>query len=104
MRLLLLGAIGLLTLAVLARQNGIVILPCAALAFGMATGRHGHGRVLSILARALSFGLVIGVLAFAGYRLLELRASGAPGPARQVEDLRIYDMAGMLQAKPDLPL
>jgi hypothetical protein len=47
---------------------------------------------------------VIGVLAFAGYRLLELRASGAPGPARQVEDLRIYDMAGMLQAKPDLPL
>ena len=58
----------------------------------------GDGRLVR------SFALAIGVLAFAGYRLLQLRASGAPGPARQVEDLRIYDMAGMLQAKPDLPL
>jgi len=102
--LLLLGAIVLLALAVLARQNGIVILPCAALAYGIATGRQGQGRVSSILGRSLIFALAVGVLAFAGHRLLQLRASGAPGPVRQVEDLQIYDMAGMLMAKPDLPL
>lgn len=102
---LLLGvAIVLLALAVLARQNGIVVLPCAALAYGIATGRRGQGRVSSILGRSLLFALAIGVLAFAGHRLLQLRASGAPGPVQQVEDLQIYDMAGMLKAKPDLPL
>jgi hypothetical protein len=102
--LLLTAAIILLALAVLARQNGIVILPCAALAYGLATGARGRGRGSSILGRSLLFGLAIGVLAFAGHRLLQLRASGAPGPVQQVEDLQIYDMAGMLKAKPDLPL
>jgi len=102
---LLLGvAIALLALAVLSRQNGIVVLPCAALAYGLATGCRGHGRVSSILGRSLVFALAVGVLAFAGHRLLQLRASGAPGPVQQVEDLQIYDMAGMLKAKPNLPL
>ncbi|HWX89777.1 MAG TPA: hypothetical protein VNY75_05690, partial [Rhizomicrobium sp.] len=100
--LLLGSAIVLLALAVLARQNGIVILPCAALAYGLAAGRHGG--ISSILGRALVFALAVGVLAFAGHRLLQLRASGAPGPVQQMEDLQIYDMAGMLKAKPDLPL
>lgn len=100
--LLLAAAIVLLALAVLARQNGIVVLPCAALAYGLAAGRHGG--ISSILGRSLVFALAVGVLAFAGHSLLQLRASGAPGPVQQVEDVQIDDMAGMLKAKPDLPL
>ena len=74
-RLLLLGAIVLLSLAVLARQNGVVILPCAALGFGLATG--SRGRASSILGRSLLFALAVGVLAFAGHRLLQPRLGGA---------------------------
>jgi hypothetical protein len=93
-------AIILLALAVLARQNGIVILPCAALAYGMAAGKRDH----SILRRSALAGLAIFALAFAGHRLLQLRASGELGPARQFEYLQIYDIAGMLQAQPALKL
>ena len=97
---LLLAAIVLLALAVLARQNGIVILPCAALAFGIATGRQDR----SVLRRSLLLGLAVFAVAFTGHRLLQLRASGELGPARQFEYLQIYDMAGMLKATPELKL
>jgi len=94
------GAIVLLALAVLARQNGIVILPCAALAFGLATGRRDR----SIARRSLLFGFAVFAVAFAGNSLLQLRASGELGPTRQIEYLQIYDMAGMLKAQPELKL
>src|SRR5258706_10812590 len=59
-RLLLPVAIGLLALAVLARPNGFVILPCAALAYGLAAGRRDH----SVLRRSLLGGLGIFAVAF----------------------------------------
>ncbi len=93
-------AIVLMALAVLARQNGIVILPCAALAFGLAAGRQDR----SILWRSALVGLAIFATAFAANSLLQLRASGELGPARQIEYLQIYDMAGMLKAQPELKL
>jgi len=99
-RLLLPAAIILLSLAVLARQNGIVILPCAALAYGLAAGRQDH----SILRRSLLLALAVFTVAFLGHRLLQLRASQELGPARQFEYLQIYDIAGMLQAQPKLKL
>ena len=90
----------LLALAVLARQNGIVILPCAALAYGIAAGRRDH----SILRRSALLGLAVFAMAFVGHRLLQLRASGELGPARQIEYLQIYDIAGMLETQPELKL
>ena len=93
-------AIVLLALAVLARQNGIVILPCAALAYGIAAGRRDH----SIVRRSALLGLAVFAIAFVGHRLLQLRASGELGPERQFEYLQIYDIAGMLKAQPELKL
>ncbi len=94
------GAIILLALAVLARQNGIVMLPCAAFAYGMAAGQRDR----SITRRSLLFGFAVFAVAFAGNSLLQLRASGELGPTRQIEYLQIYDMAGMLKAQPELTL
>ncbi len=99
-KFLLPAAIILLALAILARQNGIVILPCAALAYGIAAGRRDH----SILRRSVLVGLAVFAVAFVGHRLLQLRASGELGPRRQFEYLQIYDIAGMLQAQPALKL
>jgi 4-amino-4-deoxy-L-arabinose transferase-like glycosyltransferase len=91
-----------ITLAILSRQNGFLVLPCAALALGAGVVRittrqrgfvHGAG-----------FLLCCALLAFTANAALQLRAAKAFGPTEQIEDLQLYDIGGMLKRQPDLPL
>ncbi|MGD0144542.1 MAG: hypothetical protein ABSC92_15420 [Rhizomicrobium sp.] len=99
---LLVGAACLAALAVLTRQNGIVVLPCAVLALAaIAWGYEGWRKALFYGA---SFLAVSAALALVTNAALQLRATRALGAVEQIEDLQLYDMAGMLQRSPDLPL
>jgi len=86
------------SLAVLARQNGFVILPLAAIALALAMPR---GRRLALGA---SFFAACAVLALGANALLQLRATGALGATEQMEDLQLYDLAGMMQRDPAVTL
>jgi hypothetical protein len=96
------GAVVFLSLAVLTRQSGAVVLPCAGVALGAIAAREttwkkgilfGAGFILA--GAALSLGV---------NAALQQRASDALGPIEQLEDLQLYDMAGMLKRQPDLQL
>ena len=95
----------LLSLAALARQNGLVILPAAAVALGWIASRSGgHKPIHSALAYAflpLAGAIVLMLTANAA---LQTRSDGEPSTIYELEDLQAYDLAGALQAKPDLPL
>ena len=99
---LLLGAVLLCALAALTRQSGLLILPCAAAALGLIAGRV-VGRKAG-LAYGVGFLLACAGATLGGNALLQLRASKALGAVEQIEDLQLYDMAGMLQRQPALEL
>jgi hypothetical protein len=92
----------LIALAVLTRQNGVLILPCGAIALGMIAVRRHSWRMA--LFYSGGFLLAAGTLALGVNAALQLRATKALGAAEQVEDLQIYDMAGMLRREPSLAL
>jgi hypothetical protein len=92
------GAALFITLAVLTRQNGFVILPFAALAFLAAPGWRAR------LFYGAGFLAACVVLVFAINAALQLRATKALGATEQMEDLELYDMAGMMQRDPALRL
>jgi hypothetical protein len=87
-------------LAVLTRQNGFVILPCAAVALGW-MALPGWRRALFYGAGFLAATLV---LALGVNALLQLRATEALGAVEQMEDLQLYDIAGMMRRDPTLRL
>jgi hypothetical protein len=89
----------LLSLAVLTRQSAAVILPCAV---GAIAARASNRRTGVVYGAA--FMLACGALTLGVNALLQLRASKALGPIEQIEDLQLYDMAGMLKRQPDLKL
>ena len=101
--LLLGGAFVLLTLAALARQNGLVILPFAAAATGWIAAHKGLPRWR---AAALGAGTLLALLVcvFGGNALLNLRGDGESGPAEQFRLLQLYDLAGALAQEPSLSL
>lgn len=99
---LLSGSAFFLSLAALTRQTGAVVLPCAAIAVGAIAFRGGGWRKALVLGG--SFLLAGAILCICGNALLQLRASEALGPIEELEDLQLYDMAGMLKQHPDLPL
>jgi len=90
------------TLAVLTRQSGVVVLPCMAAALGLIAVRLAN-RQKGLLYGG-GFFLACAALAFGVNAALQLRASKALGPIEQVEDLQLYDIAGMLKRQPDLAL
>ena len=98
-------ALALLSLAALARQNGVVGPVFGALALGWIAWRSSDGRrLLSALAHGAAF-LVASLAVVAGVSAaLASRGDGEPSRAFQVEDLQIYDLAGALQARPNLTL
>jgi hypothetical protein len=99
------GAIVLLALAALTRQNGIVLVPFAALALGWAQARHAGPRKFLMAAASVAGVLVTtGVLAVASEAALELRTNGESSPLAQLRLLETYDLAGALAADPTLPL
>ena len=93
----------LLVAAALARQNGILLLPLAAIAAGWIARRFGLSfwQYLTYGAGALAFALVAILLANVA---LETRVSGLWGPIRQFKLLEMYDLIGALRADPNLPL
>lgn len=99
---LLAGAVVFAALAALTRQSGVVVLPCAAISLGVIVARFASRR------RALVYGggffLACVALILGANTALQLRASKALGPIEQIEDLQLYDIAGMLQRRPDLGL
>jgi hypothetical protein len=79
-----------LSLAALARQNGLLLLPVGALAFGLATGntlRHRFTRAL--LALLLLAGLVGGT-----QMLLARRGDNGAGLQSEIRLAQIYDLTG----------
>ncbi|HEV2561627.1 MAG TPA: hypothetical protein VGT78_05750 [Rhizomicrobium sp.] len=96
------GAAIFIALAVLARQSGAVVLPCAAVATGLIAAQSNGVR--KALAYGLGFLMASAFLCVGANALLQLRASNALGPIEELEDLELYDLAGMLQQHPDLPM
>ena len=85
----------LLSLATLSRQNGVLVLPAAALALGwVAARRTPRPRI----ATSVAYGFVplacaLAMIAAAG-SALHARSDGEPSTAYQLEDLQAYDLAG----------
>ena len=103
-RLALLGAASLfLALAVLTRQNGIVILPCLATGLAIAVRQCSGNWRMGAAYGAGVFALT-GGLALAGNAALQLRWDGVPSQEQQFKVLRLYDISGMLRRDPRLKL
>jgi hypothetical protein len=92
-----------LTLAVLTRQNGIVVLPCAVLALALIAAKFdGCWRRAWVPSGALL--LITVVFAFSANALLQLRGDGYPAQQEQFKVLELYDITGMVNRDLDLPL
>jgi hypothetical protein len=95
------GAAGLLSLAVLARQTGAVVLPFAALAAGWAAAPsrpwRGWPWALGFLGGSVAM-VAVGAL------LLQTRGDGHNEPAQQLLDLQTYDVVAAVVMDPGAPL
>ncbi len=99
---LLAAATAFTALAILTRQNGVLLLPCAAIALGFIGTRPTTRQKAPFYGAGFLF--ACGALALVVNAALQLRATKALGAAEQIEDLQIYDMAGMLSRQPALNL
>ena len=91
-----------MVLAVLTRQNGAVILPCAAVALGVITAQRTSWRPGLLYATAFLFSCT--ALTLGANAALQSRATKALGATEQIEDLQLYDIGGMLHRRGDLKL
>ncbi|GAA0536572.1 hypothetical protein GCM10008941_15310 [Rhizomicrobium palustre] len=92
----------LLALAVLTRQNGVVVVPCAAATLGLIAGRRSNWR--KGLSYGGSFFAAVAVIAFLSNAALQTRADDYPAKAEQFKVLELYDITGMVYADLDMPL
>jgi hypothetical protein len=99
---LLAGSVVFIALAALSRQNGVLFLPCAAAALGTVAVNRDSWR--TGLLYGAGFAVASTLIAIAANAALQLRASHALGPIEQLEDLQLYDIAGMLNHRPELKL
>lgn len=96
------GAVVLLALAALTRQNGALVLVVGALALGVVAARAaGRRRGALYAAAALA---CASVLALSAGFALSLRSDGGEGPVAQLALLRLYDLTGAVKEDPSLPL
>jgi len=96
------GAVTFVVLATLARQNGAIVLLCAAVTMGAIAA--GAERWRGGLAYGAAFLIAGAALAFAVNAALQLRSDGSDGTGAQFKILELYDITGMVKAQPDLPL
>ena len=97
------AAAAFLALAMLARQNGAIVLPCAAVALGAITaGREKRWRTGVAYGAALL--IASAAIALAANAALELRSDGTPAVQMQFKTLQLYDLTGMAKMQPGLPL
>ena len=95
----------LLSLAALTRQNGLVVLPAAAVALGWIAARSGgHKPLHSALAYGLAPLAGAMLVMLAANAALQAHSDGEPSTIYELEDLQAYDLAAALQAEPGLPL
>jgi hypothetical protein len=92
----------LLVLAALARQNGLVLLPVAAVALGWIAARKLGAR--AGLAYGLGFLAGVALLLGAANWGLSLRSDGGAGTRAEIQRAQIYDLIGALKAAPGLAL
>jgi len=100
LRFTLLGACAVfLALAALTRQNGAVVVPCAAVGLAILAWRIENNWRLAVSYGA---GLLAGiaVLAFAANAALETRWDGTPSQENQFKILETYDLTGMTKRNP----
>ncbi len=81
-----------LTLAALARQNGLILLPVGALAFGGITARGARRWIHAAAALALLLGLVA-----AANLALALRSDHGEGLQGEIQLAQIYDLTGAMR-------
>lgn len=98
---LLAGALGLLALATLARQNGAVVLPFAAAAAGWMAAR---AREPKAPARGFAFLGAGAVVVLAATLALGARTPGSAGIGEQWEHLETYDIVGAMARDPQMRL
>lgn len=92
-----------LLLAILARQNGVIFLLCAAIALGTVVARHG-GSWRNGAVTALAFFIVVGGAGRLANAALSQRHDGTPAVASQFRILRIYDLTGIISRHPQYRL
>jgi hypothetical protein len=97
------GAVLFIVLAALTRQNGAIVLVCAAVTVG-AIAAHAEKRRRTGIAYGATFLAAAAIVAFAADAALQLRSDGSHGTVVQFKLLRLYDTIGMVKAHPNLPL
>ena len=100
---MLLACAAFLALAVLTRQNGLVVLPCAVAGLAIIAARQQKSRRIGA-AYGGALLLLAGGLALGTNALLELRSDGYPARQEQIKILQLYDITGMVKRDPHLPL
>jgi hypothetical protein len=97
------AAVLCLSLAALARQNGIVLLPFGGFALGWIARRSGQTLRQTWTAAAAFCGCVI-VLTAAASALFALRTAPDRGATKEIRILEFYDLNGALAHNPNLQL
>jgi hypothetical protein len=97
------GAASFVVLAALTRQNGGIVLLCAAATLGVIAA-HTERRWCTGIAYGAAFLAASVVAAFAANAALQLRSDGEQSTTYQVKLLQLYDIAGMAKAQPSLRL
>jgi hypothetical protein len=96
------AALLLLSVAAMARQNGVVLLPVAAVTLGLIAARHMPG------AKAAGYGAgFLGLLlitTFGVNGLLIAHGDGGKGASLEIRYAQGYDLVGALRKNPALPL
>lgn len=97
------GAAVLVVLAALARQNGAIVLACAAATLGAIAARIEMRRRTGIVYGAAFLAACV-VAAVAVNAALQLRNDGSDSAIALFKILPLYDTVGMKKTRPDLPL
>jgi arginine exporter protein ArgO len=98
----LVAAFPLFVLAVLTRQNGVIVLVAGVLALGAIARKRAGSRTAVFYAGAASLaGFVLTVAATSG---LDAHSDHGQGPVSQLKLLRLYDITGAVAVEPNLPL
>ena len=97
------GALLFIVLAALTRQNGAIVLLCAAVTLGTIAAQ-AEKRWRSGVAYGVVFLAAAAIAALAVNAALQLRSDGTQSMAAQFKLLRLYDTVGMVKAHPELPL
>jgi hypothetical protein len=92
----------LLALAMMTRQNGLVIVPVAAAMLGVILWRRVTPR--RAVAGALLFLVLVAGIGFGGEALLALRGDHGADATDEIRVAQSYDLAGILTHDPALPL